>query len=96
MDKMPKMLEPKTHHRHAKARNVSYLVKWDSKRGRFIVLNDKGVLLGLSRVRSLALGIARTAALNATRSQKIQVVVMVEESGKLKKQWTFDPPKTDV
>jgi hypothetical protein len=67
-------------------------MKWDPDRRRFIALDDSGVLLGLSRLKGLATGIARTAAMNAANDRRIAISILVEDdNGKMKKQWTFAP-----
>jgi hypothetical protein len=39
------------------------------------------------------MGIARTAAMKAVRLERVQISVMVEDDfGKPRKQWTFAPP----
>jgi hypothetical protein len=39
------------------------------------------------------MGIARTAAMKAVRVERVSISVMVEDDfGKLRKQWTFTPP----
>ena len=69
------------------------MVKWDTTRRRFIALDERGILLGLSEVQGLAMGIARTAAMKTVRAAMVLVSVVVEESnGKVRKQWTFTPP----
>jgi hypothetical protein len=73
---------------------IAYVTKWDPDRRRFIALDDTGILLGLSHTQGLAMGIPRAAAIDAARVKDAQVSVVVEdENGKRKKQWTFAPPK---
>jgi hypothetical protein len=75
---------------------VAYVAKWDPARQRFIALDHDGVLLGLAHNLGLAMGIARTAAMRTAWMDQVRVTVMVEEDGKLKKKWVFDPPADDV
>jgi hypothetical protein len=47
----------------------------------------------MSEMKGLAIGIVRTAAINAARERRIKITVMVEDDGgTLRKQWTFAPP----
>jgi hypothetical protein len=72
---------------------VTFEVKWDPGRQRYIAMDDGGVLLGMSAVKGLALGIARTGAMKAAKQHRAAVSVMVEDDfGKFQKQWTFAPP----
>ena len=75
------------------ADQVIYAAKWDTTRRLFVALDDSGTLLGTSEMKGLAMGIARTAAIDAARERKIKITVMVEDDGgTLRKQWTFAPP----
>ena len=83
----PKPLSPRR-----KRPKVAYLVRWDETRRRYVVLDD-GVLLGLSDRKGLAMEITRTTAIKAAQEHQAMVTVMVEDDvGRLKKQWTFTPP----
>ena len=58
-----------------------------------MALDDSSTLLGMSELKGLAIGIVRTAAINAARERRIKITVMVEDDGgTLRKQWTFAPP----
>jgi hypothetical protein len=70
-----------------------YVAKWDEERRQYVALSDDGTLLGMSHVKGLAIGVARTAALDAVRERRVKITVMAEDDdGKLRKQWTFAPP----
>jgi len=73
-------------------RRLKFVAKWDPQRSRYVALDDSGSLLGTSQTRSLAMGIARTGAMKAASERRVHVVVLVETDGKLKEEWTFDPP----
>jgi hypothetical protein len=75
------------------ANQVIYAAKWDPTRRLFVALDDSGTLLGMSEMKGLAMGIARTAAISAAKKRKIKITVIVEDDGgTLTKQWTFAPP----
>jgi hypothetical protein len=75
------------------ANQVIYTAEWDPTHRRFVAFDDSGTLLGMSDTKGLVMGIARTAAINAARERKIKITVMVEDdAGTLRKQWTFAPP----
>lgn len=75
-----------------KVRKAAFRVMWDDARRRYIALDDTGVLLGLSDVKGLAMGIARTAAMNAARERRALVSVYVEDDqGNVKRHWSFAP-----
>ena len=79
--------------RRRKIPKVAYVVNWDPVRSRFVALDDGGAVLGLSHMKGAAIDIARIAAMKAAKQQRAAVSVMVEDDyGKLKKQWTFAPP----
>ena len=79
--------------KRGKAPMVSFVTKWDALRRRYIALDDSGVLLGMSHTKGLAMGIARTAAINGAKERGTKITVMAEgDDEKLKKQWTFAPP----
>ena len=89
--------KPKTTPARRKVPKITYVTKWDPDRRRFIALDDTGILLGLSQTQGLAMGIARTAAINAARVKGDQVTVVVEDDkGKRTKQWTFAPPNKHI
>jgi hypothetical protein len=89
--------KPKTAPASRKVPKITYVIKWDPDRRRFIALDDASALLGLSQTQGVAIGVARTAAINAARLQGAQVSVVVEdENGKRKKQWTFAPPNKHI
>jgi hypothetical protein len=70
-----------------------YVAKWDEERRQYVALSDDGALLGMSHLKGLAIGLARTAALDASRERHIRITVMAEDDdGKLRKHWTFTPP----
>jgi hypothetical protein len=70
-----------------------YVAKWDKERRQYVALSDDGTLLGMSHMKGLAIGLARTAALDAVRERRVKITVMAEDDdGKLRKQWTFAPP----
>ena len=70
-----------------------YVAKWDEERRQYVALSDDGTLLGMSHMKGLAVGLARTAALHAARERRVRITVMAEDDdGKLRKQWTFAPP----
>jgi hypothetical protein len=70
-----------------------YVAKWDEERRQYVALSDDGTLLGMSHVKGLPIGVARTAALDAVRERRVKITVMAEDDdGKLRKQWTFAPP----
>lgn len=76
-----------------KRKPTVYVAKWSEEHRQYVALSDDGTLLGMSHTKGLAMGIARSAALDATRERRVRITVMVEDdNGKLKKQWTFAPP----
>ena len=76
-----------------KVPKAAFRVMWDDARRRYIALDDSGVLLGLSPTKGVAMGIARTAAIDAARDRSKTISVLVEDDGgKFLKQWTFAPP----
>jgi hypothetical protein len=88
----PSVTPPKNPAAAPRKRNITYQVKWDSERRRFLALDDSLALIGLSPAKGLAIGIAKTAAIDAARTRRAKVTLMVEDyDGKLRKHWTFAP-----
>jgi len=74
-------------------KQIAFAAKWDPARRQYVALDDNGGLLGMSRLKGLAMGIARSAAVNAAKERGVKITVMVEDdSGTFRKQWTFAPP----
>ena len=77
----------------ASTKQVTYVAKWDPARRQYVALDDSGALIGMSDVKGAAMGIVRAAAIDAAKARDIKITVMVEDdTGTLKKQWTFAPP----
>jgi hypothetical protein len=76
-----------------KVPKIMFSVRWDPTRRRYVAEDDGGSLLGLSQTKGIAMGTARTAAINAAKERRATVSVLVEnDGGKMVKQWTFAPP----
>lgn len=73
--------------------NVTYVVRFDPTRGKFIALDEEGNLLGVDLSRNMTIGSAYGAAIRASLKDGVRVTIMVEdEKGRRKRERVVEPP----
>jgi hypothetical protein len=78
--------------RRTKVPSVTYLVKFDPTRRKFVALDEEGNLLGTDLNKSRTIGSAYREAMRVSKDGA-QVTVMVEdEKRRRKKECVVDPP----
>ena len=68
-----------------KFQDVTYLIRWDLDRWKFIALDEKGHLLGTDLNRNRAIGSACRAAVCASKDGTRVTILFEEENGRRRK-----------
>jgi hypothetical protein len=70
---------------------IAFTVRWDEDQRKYVALDACGALLSASFDKSRVIGNARREALLTSRSG-VRITVMVQEDdGKFRNEWTADP-----
>lgn len=82
--------------REIKLCDCTFRVQWDECRGRYVIRDEKGAIIGASIDKNTALGVAVREANLASRSGCRVAVFMENASGEFEKQYVANPLRQHV